>query len=67
VHKEEYTNIDAVRCNTPLRGPVSTWGLQETKTGLFGDPSHADPELAGQLFEEAVKKGIEYIAEFRKL
>jgi creatinine amidohydrolase len=67
VHKEEYTNVDAVRCNSPIRGPISTWGLQETKTGLFGDPTCADMELARQLFEEAVKKGTEYIDEFRKL
>jgi creatinine amidohydrolase/Fe(II)-dependent formamide hydrolase-like protein len=67
VHKEEYTNVDAVRCNNSLRGPVSTWGLQETKTGLFGDPTQADPDLAKRLFEEAVKKGTEYIGEFRKI
>jgi creatinine amidohydrolase/Fe(II)-dependent formamide hydrolase-like protein len=67
VHKEEYTDIDAVRCNGPLRGPVSTWGLQETKTGLFGDPTHADAELGRLVLEEAVKKGTGYIKEFYRI
>ena len=39
VNKEEYTGVDAIRCNNDLHGPVSTWGLQNTKTGLFGDPT----------------------------
>jgi creatinine amidohydrolase len=67
VHQEEYTNVDAIRCNSPLRGPVSTWALQETKTGLFGDPTFANAELGKRTLEEAVKKGIEYISEFRNL
>ena len=67
VHKTEYTNVDAIRCNGPLRGPVSTWGLQETKTGLFGDPTHADAELGRRVLEEAVKKGVGLIKEFRKI
>jgi creatinine amidohydrolase len=67
VNKAEYTNVDAIRCNSPLRGPVSTWGLQETKTGLFGDPTHATAELGKLTLEEAAKKGVDYIEEFRRL
>ena len=41
VHPELYTNVDAIRIDKRLLGPVSTWGLQNTKTGLFGDPTYA--------------------------
>jgi creatinine amidohydrolase len=67
VRKDEYTNVDAIRCNSPLRGPISTWGLQETKTGLYGDPTHSEAELGRLVLEEAVRKGLEYIKEFKNL
>lgn len=56
-----YTNVDAIRCNSPLRGPVSTWGLQETKTGLFGDPTYASAQLGKACLESAVEEGLKYI------
>jgi creatinine amidohydrolase/Fe(II)-dependent formamide hydrolase-like protein len=61
VDKSAYTNVDAIRCNTPLRGPVSTWGLQETKTGLFGDPTHASAETGKACLEAAVEEGLKLI------
>lgn len=61
VHTDLLTNVDAIRCNSPLRGPVSTWGLQETKTGLFGDPTYATPELGKAVLDAAVEKGVEYV------
>ena len=64
VNTDEYTNIDAIRCNTILRGPVSTWGLQDTKTGIFGDPTYARAELGVALIEEATKNGVIYIKEY---
>lgn len=56
-----YTSVDAVRCNSPLRGPVSTWGLQETKTGLFGDPTTSTAELGAALFDAATEEGVKLI------
>lgn len=65
VHPEEYTCVDAVRCNdSPLLGPVSTWGLQETKTGLFGDPTAATAQLGREIIIAAVAEGARYIREF---
>ena len=61
VDKSAYTNVDAIRCNTPLRGPVSTWGLQETKTGIFGDPTHASAETGKACLDAAVKEGVRMI------
>ena len=64
VNKEEYTNVDAIKCNGDLRGPVSTWGLQKTKTGLFGDPTFATAELGQACLkagcEEAAKILVKY-------
>jgi len=67
VDKSAYTNVDAVRCNTPLRGPVSTWGLQETKTGLFGDPTHASAETGKACLDAAVQEGLKMIKLYYEL
>ncbi len=64
VNTDEYTNVDAIRCNSILRGPVSTWGLQDTKTGLFGDPTTASAEMGKKLCDEATKQGITYIEKY---
>jgi creatinine amidohydrolase len=61
VDKSAYTNVDAIRCNSPLRGPVSTWGLQETKTGLFGDPTYASAETGKACMEAAINEGLKLI------
>lgn len=67
VHPAEYTNVDAVRCNSKLRGPVSTWGLQKTKTGLYGDPTKSTAELGEAVLSFAAEKGAEYVQEFQLL
>jgi len=64
VKTEEYTHADAIRCNTKLRGPVSTWGLQKTTTGIYGDPTTATAELGKAVLEAAAVKGAEYIREY---
>jgi len=65
VKPEEYTSVDAIRCNSPLRGPVSTWGLQKTITGIYGDPTTASAELGRATLEAAAVKGAQYIKEFQ--
>jgi len=64
VNTREYTSVDAIRCNTILRGPVSTWGLQDTKTGLFGDPTTASAEKGKALIAEAAKQGALYVEQY---
>lgn len=64
VNKSEYTDVDAIRCNNKLRGPVSTWGLQITKTGLFGDPTLASEELGKKCLDAAVRNGVNILLEF---
>ena len=64
VNVSEYTNVDAIKCNNKLRGPVSTWGLQQTKTGLYGDPTYASRETGEAIIEAAVTTGVEYLEEY---
>ena len=59
--------MDAIRCNSRLRGPVSTWGLQQTKTGLYGDPTYATYELGKAVLEFAAQKGADYVREFYEM
>ncbi len=67
VYPELYTDVDAININEKLKGSVSTWGLQTTKTGLFGNPSSASAELGEAVLTEAVNVGLERIKEFVKL
>lgn len=64
VKMEEATDVDAIRCNTPLRGPVSAWGLQKSMTGLFGDPTSASAELGKTVLDAATEVGVKMIGEF---
>ncbi|MBR7143208.1 MAG: creatininase family protein [Clostridia bacterium] len=61
VDPANFTNVDAIRCNSKLRGPVSTWGLQKTITGLFGDPTYSTAELGKAVMDEATVRGVEYL------
>jgi creatinine amidohydrolase len=67
VHRDEYTSVDAIRCNNVLRGPVSTWGLQETKTGLFGDPTAASAELGQACLKAGTEAAVHILEEFMKV
>jgi creatinine amidohydrolase len=62
-----YTSEDAIRCNSPLRGPVSTWGLQKSKTGLYGDPTYATAELGKACLETAVSEGVKFIRAYYEI
>jgi len=64
VRTDRYTDADKITCNGPLRGPVSTWGLQLTKTGLFGDPTQAHAETGKQCMDAAVRHGVEYVSAY---
>lgn len=67
VNKDEYTDVDAIKCNNELRGPVSTWGLQNTKTGLYGDPTYASAELGEACLKEGVEEGVRILTLFYDL
>lgn len=42
----------------------STWGLQETKTGIYGDPSVATAETGREIMEAIVANGVAFAKEF---
>ncbi|HBP37140.1 MAG TPA: hypothetical protein DD640_00030 [Clostridiales bacterium] len=67
VHPEEYTSGDAIRCNSELRGPVSTWGLQDTKTGLYGDPTYADAALGAACLKAGTDAAVRILQQFMTL
>ena len=67
VKEDRYTDADKITCNSILRGPVSTWGLQETKTGLYGDPTYASYETGKACMEAAVAEGVRYVEAFYSL
>jgi creatinine amidohydrolase len=67
VNKDEYTDVDAIKCKGELLGPVSTWGLQDTKTGLFGDPTEASAELGRACLKAAVDEGAKILTAFYEL
>jgi creatinine amidohydrolase len=64
VQTQEYTSVDAIRCNNELRGPVSTWGLQITKTGLFGDPTTSSAEIGKACLKAGVEEGVKILTKY---
>lgn len=44
----------------------STWGIQKSKTGIYGDPTVATASTGKRLMEATVKKYAEFIIEFYK-
>lgn len=44
----------------------STWGIQESKSGIYGDPTTATSELGGIIMEEVKKNYRDFMIEFHK-
>jgi len=42
----------------------STWGLQKSKTGIYGDPTVATAETGRQLVEAMVVNGVAFARKF---
>jgi creatinine amidohydrolase len=42
----------------------STWGLQASKTGVYGDPTVASKETGGELARAMVTQAVEFLKEF---
>jgi creatinine amidohydrolase/Fe(II)-dependent formamide hydrolase-like protein len=50
-----FEKIDHINLDHSLLGPVSTWGLQDTQMGSFGDPTYASKELGEKILETGAK------------
>jgi creatinine amidohydrolase len=44
----------------------STWGLQESETGIYGDPTCADPETGKKIVEGMVEEYRKFLREYWK-
>ncbi len=55
VHPELFDAIDHIQLDRTLLGPVSTWGLQDTQMGSFGDPTYATREMGEQILASGAK------------
>lgn len=44
----------------------STWGIQKSRTGIYGDPTVATRETGRKLMEATIKNYVEFIREFSK-
>jgi len=42
----------------------STWGIQRSKTGIYGDPTPATREMGEKIFAAALKNYVKFIKEF---
>ena len=78
VHLERATSEDAVRYQTRFfPGDIysdipnrvsglywSTWGVVESKSGAYGDPTVATAETGKALFDEMVKNHVDFLREY---
>jgi creatinine amidohydrolase len=42
----------------------STWGIQESKTGIYGDPTVALKETGEEIMKDVIKNYVEFLKEF---
>jgi len=76
VNMKKVTNVDIMRYHSKFypgdnfagnkKVFWSTWGIQKSKTGIYGDPTVASKETGEKIFKETVNTYIEFIKEFYK-
>lgn len=64
VHPELFDSIDRIQIDRSLLGPVSTWGLQETQMGSFGDPTYATSELGEAMLASGGKNTADWCVRY---
>jgi len=74
VKMDQATNEDIMRYHSEFvpgdnftgSSPVfwSTWGLQASQTGVYGDPTVASKETGRQILEAIVEKTVRFLREF---
>lgn len=74
VKEEELTDEDIMRYHSEFvpgdnfiggKGVFwSTWGIQRSKTGIYGDPTSASEETGRAVYEEIVEKLSQFLREF---
>lgn len=67
VKKNKLTDEDGLRINKsfyPGKVFISTWGLQKSKTGIYGLPNYASKEKGKKLFNAIIEEYLKFIKEF---
>ena len=67
VKKEKFTSLDKLNIKYnfyPGKAFVSTWGLQKSKTGIYGDPTKSDSVKGGKILEVVVEEYKKFLEEF---
>lgn len=74
VKREEFTAEDIMRYHSEFipgdnfvsgKGVFwSTWGIQKSKTGIYGDPTSASEETGRMIYEEIIEKLSQFIREY---
>ena len=67
VKMEKATDADILKINKkfyPGKVFISTWGLQKSKTGIYGAPKYASEEKGKKLFNAIVKEYLKFLKEF---
>jgi creatinine amidohydrolase len=64
VKMEKSTDVDVLRLDSNFSVFISTWGLQKSKTGIYGDPTAATEKKGKDIFESIVKKYTAFLKEF---
>lgn len=64
VHQELFDSIDRIDLDQSLLGPVSTWGLQDTQMGSFGDPTFASAETGEKVLNSGAKNTADWCVRY---
>lgn len=67
VDMKKATDVDILKINKkfyPGKAFISTWGLQKSKTGIYGAPECASEEKGKKLFDAIVEEYLEFLKEF---
>jgi len=69
VDMKKATDIDILKINSefyPGKVFISTWGLQKSKTGIFGAPVVASKEKGEKIFNSIIEEYIKFLKELSK-
>jgi creatinine amidohydrolase len=74
VKESEFTNVDIMRYNSEFvagdnftggqKVVWSTWGIQKSKTGIYGDPTCASVETGAEVVRAAIENYKKFIQEY---
>ncbi|MGC8976410.1 MAG: creatininase family protein [Candidatus Ratteibacteria bacterium] len=67
VKREKMVDVDILRIEKkfyPGKVFISTWGLQKSKTGIYGAPKAASKEKGERIFNAIVEEYLEFLKEF---